>query len=130
MTARSSLAALLLVALLVPAAALARGGDDQRVRVAGTCGGGAKSRLDLRARDGGIEAKVEVEHVRRGSLWRLTIAQEGRVVWRGSVRAQRGSGAFEVQRRLRDLGGADRIGVRASGPGGVTCRIAATLPGA
>jgi hypothetical protein len=112
----------------LPGAASARhGGDDGEVRAAGTCGGGARSELKLKARDGGIEAEVEVDHARRGSSWRLTIAQEGRVVWRGSVRAR--SGSFSVEHRLRDLAGADRVSIRASGPRGVTCRASATLPG-
>jgi hypothetical protein len=120
----------LLVALALPAAgASARGGDDDRdeVRVTGTCGGGARSELELEARDGRIEAEFEVDHARRGSLWRVTIAQEGRVVWRGSRRAR--SGSFSVERGLRNLAGADRVSVRASGPRGVTCRATATLAG-
>jgi hypothetical protein len=119
----------LLVALALPAGASARGGDDDRdeVRVAGTCGGGARSEMELKARDGGIEAEFEVDHARRGSLWRLTLSQEGRVVWRASVRAR--SGSLRVERRLRNLAGADRVSVRASGPRGVTCRATATLAG-
>jgi hypothetical protein len=119
----------LLVALALPAGATARHGNDDRdeVRAAGTCGGSARSELKLKARDGGIEAEFEVDHARRGSLWRLTLSQEGRVVWRGSVRAR--SGSFSVERRLRNLAGADRVSIRASGPRGVTCRATATLAG-
>jgi hypothetical protein len=118
----------LLLALGAPAAASARHGEDgDEVRAAGTCGGGVRSELKLKARDGAIEAEVEVDHARRGSLWRLTLSQEGRVVWRGSVRAR--SGSARVERRLRDLAGADRVSVRASGPRGVTCRATATLAG-
>jgi hypothetical protein len=118
----------LLLALGAPAAASARHGEDGgEARAVGTCGGGVRSELRLKARDGGIEAEVEVDHARRGSLWRLTLSQEGRVVWRGSVRAR--SGSVRVERRLRDLAGADRVSVRASGPRGVTCRATATLAG-
>jgi hypothetical protein len=116
--------ALLLVA---PAVAAARHGGDDEVRVRATCGGGARSELRVRARDGGLEVRVEVEHVPRGSSWRVTLVQEGRVVWRGRARAS--AGRFEVERGLRDLAGADRLRMTASGPGGVTCRAAATLPG-
>jgi hypothetical protein len=119
----------LLLALGAPAVAGARHGNDDEVRAAGTCGGGVRSELELKARDGGIEAEVEVDHARRGSSWRVTVSQEGRVAWRGSVRAGRGSGSFSIERRLRDFAGADRVTVRASGPGGVTCRASATLPG-
>ena len=118
----------LVVALGAPAAASARHGDDRdELRVAGTCGGGVRSELKLKARDSGIEAEVEVDHARRGSSWRLTLSQEGRVVWRGRIVAR--SGSLRVERRLRDLAGADRVSVRASGPSGVTCRATATLPG-
>jgi hypothetical protein len=118
----------LLMALCAPAAASARHGDDgDEVRAAGTCGGGVRSELRLKARDGVIEAEVEVDHARRGSSWRLTLSQEGRVVWRGRITAR--SGSLRVERRLRDLAGADRVSVRASGPRGVTCRATATLPG-
>jgi hypothetical protein len=120
------------VLVILPAAAWGRhggGGGGDEVRVAGTCGGGAKSKLKIKERDGGLEAEAEVEHVRRGSLWRVTLVQEGRVVWRGRVRAGRSTGAFHVERRLRDLAGADRVSFRAWGPRGVTCRAVATLAG-
>jgi hypothetical protein len=118
----------LLLALGWSTAASARHGDDGgEVRADGTCGGGVRSELKLKARDGGIEAEVEVDHAQRGSSWRLTLSQEGHVVWRGSVRAR--SGSLRVERRLRDLAGADRVSVRASGPRGVTCRVTATLAG-
>jgi hypothetical protein len=122
---------LLAAPLALPAGASARhGGDRDVVRAAGTCGGGVRSEIKLKADDGGIEAEVEVHQARRGSSWRVTLSQEGRVVWRGTARAGRSSGAFTVERRLRDLAGADRVSVRASGPRGVACRASATLPGA
>ena len=52
----------LLVALALPTGASARHGNDDEVRAAGTCGGGARSELKLKARDGGIEAEFEVDH--------------------------------------------------------------------
>jgi hypothetical protein len=114
--------------LLAPAGAQARhGGSDDEVRAAGTCGGGATSRLRVKARDGALEAEAEVGHVRRGSRWRVTLVQEGRVVWRGRATAR--SSGFRVERRLRDLAGADRVSFRAWGPRGLTCRAAATLAG-
>lgn len=118
--------------LAAPGAAQARhggGGDRPEVRTNGTCGGGVRSSLELKADDGGIETEFEVHRARRGSSWRLVVVQEGRVAWRGSVRASRSRGAFTIERRLRDYSGADRISVRASGPRGVTCRASATLPG-
>jgi hypothetical protein len=123
-TTIATILALFLFAL--PATASARGGDDRtEVRVAGTCGGGVKSKLRLRGRDGVIKVNFEVQRARRGS-WRLTIVQEGRVAWRGTARA---GGFYQVERRIRDLPGADRVMVRGLGPRGVTCVASATLPG-
>jgi len=114
-----------------PVAALARGGDDRpEVRAAGTCGGGVRSELKVKARDGGLETEFELQHARPGSSWRVVVVQERRVVWRASRRAGGRSGSFTVSRGLPDMAGADRVSVRASGPGGVTCRASATLPGA
>ncbi|HMJ36990.1 MAG TPA: hypothetical protein VK501_23995 [Baekduia sp.] len=120
----------LVLAAALPAGAAARGGGDRNeVRVNGTCGGGVRSELKLKSDDGGIEAEFEVHQARGGSAWSVTIAQEGRVAWRGRVRTGRSSRAFTLHRRLRDYAGADGVTVRASGPSGVTCRASATLAG-
>lgn len=103
------------------------GGDDDRARVDATCGGGVRGRLELRADDGAIALRLDVDRAPRRSAWRVTVSQEGRVAWRGRTTARRGS--FRVRRTLRDLAGADRIGVRASGPRGLSCRAFATLRG-
>ena len=127
-----------LIALLVlalPASAPAKGGggggggDDNRqeVRVGGTCGKGATSRLRLRSRDGVIRVNFEVEHTRSRVTWRVSIVQERRVAWRGRQRTR--AGQFELEYRLRDLPGADRVNVRAVAPRGLTCVAAATLAG-
>jgi hypothetical protein len=115
---------------LLAAVALSHGGGDRdEVRAAGTCGGGVRSTLELKADDGAIEVEFEARGARRNSTWRVTLSQEGRVEWRGSARARGGSGSFRIRRDIRDLEGADRVSVRASGPRGVTCRVTATLPG-
>lgn len=122
----------LLIALAVgPANASARGGDGGggEVRVAGTCDRGATSKLRLRAKDGGIRAQFEVDHNRSGTLWRVVLVQDRRVVWRGRARTRGTGDSFEIERRLRNLPGADQVTVRASGPGGLTCAASATLPG-
>jgi hypothetical protein len=108
-------------------AVLAHGGGDDRVRADGACGGGVRARLELRAQDGGIAVRLDVDRAPRGSAWRVTLVQEGRVAWRGRMTARRG--AFRVRRGLEDLAGADRISARASGPRGVSCRASATLRG-
>jgi hypothetical protein len=124
-----AVAALVFVA---PSAALARGGDDDdrdEVRVSGTCGSGASSKLKVKTDDGGLEVEFEVDANRSGQRWRVSIVQENRVVYRGTRRTGGRSGSFSVERHLRDLAGADAIRARAVGPRGLTCQASATLPG-
>ncbi len=111
-----------------PASARDGGGGGGEVRVAGTCDRGATSKLRLRARDGGIRVQFEVDHSRSRASWRIVLVQDRRVVWRGRARAG-SDGSLEIERRLRDLAGADRVSGRAWGPGGLTCSAGATLPG-
>jgi hypothetical protein len=59
----------------------------------------------------------------------VVLIQDRRVIWRGRARTGGPSASFEVERRLRDLPGADQVTARASGPGGLTCSATATLPG-
>jgi hypothetical protein len=124
---RISLAAIAAVAL-TPAAASARHGGDNGVRVGGSCGSGATSKLKLKNDDGGIEVEFEVDQNRVGKRWRVTLVRDGRVVYRGSRTTAAPSGSFSLNRRIRNLAGADRITARGVGPGGLTCTAAATLP--
>jgi hypothetical protein len=116
------------LALVAPAPALGRGGDDD-VRVSGTCGKGATSKLRLRAKDGAIAVEFEVKGNRGGQRWRVVLVHERRVAWRGRVRTRSGSGSFRVRRSLPDFGGADQVTARASGPGGNTCQATGVLTG-
>jgi hypothetical protein len=119
-----------LAAVLGAGVAAADDGERGRhdVRVAGSCGRGASAELRLKADDGRIEVEFEVDHDRVGAFWRVVLVHERRVVWRGTVRTKKPSGSFDVERRVRDLPGADTLSVRAWGPHGVTCRAAGTLP--
>jgi hypothetical protein len=98
------------------------------VRVAGHCGSGATAELKLKQDDGAIEVEFEVDHDRVGSRWRVTLVRERRVVARAAARTHGPSGSFTIRRRLRDLPGSDRVSARASGPRGLSCEAAATLP--
>lgn len=134
-----TIATLVITAVPLSATASARGGDDDgggggrgggrsQVEVAGSCGRGATAALRLRGRDGALRVRFEVEHARAGRSWRVALIQDRRIVWRGAARTGP-RGAFEVERTLRDLPGAERIAVRAAGPAGLTCFAAAALPG-
>jgi hypothetical protein len=135
------LAAVASLALVGPAAALAKGGGDDdgggggrgggdrpEVRVAGSCGRGATSKLKLKADDGQIEAEFEV-HGRSGARWRVVFVQENRIAWRGSARTGGSSRSFSIERRLSDYAGPDHVTARAVGPRGITCQASANLPG-
>jgi hypothetical protein len=124
-----SLAALCVaLALFAPAPALARGGGDD-VRVTGTCGSGATSKLRLRAKDGAIQVEFEVKTKRGGQRWGVVLVHERRVAWRGHLRTRSGSGSFRVRRSIPDFGGADQVTARASGPRGNTCQATGVLTG-
>lgn len=135
----SSLIPAVLLALAVPSTALAdhgdggggRGGDGRpnEVRVTGTCGKGATSKLKLKQDDNGIEVEFEADHNRARERWRVVIVREGHVVWRGRARTHAPSGSFTVRRQISDLSGADRVTARAIGPRGITCVASAILPG-
>ena len=126
-TKQVSLAAIAALAL-APAGAAAKHGGDRGVRVAGSCGNGATSKLKLKADDGAIEVEFEVDQNRVGERWRVTLVRDGKVVFRGHRTTHAPSGSFSLERRIRNLPGADRVTARGSGPGGLTCTAAATLP--
>jgi hypothetical protein len=109
---------------MAPAPALAH---DDDVRVSGSCGAGASSKLRLRAKDGAIRVEFEVRSRRRGESWRVALVHERRVVWRGRARTRSGSRSFRIRRSIPDFDGADQVGVRASGPGGNTCEAAGVV---
>jgi hypothetical protein len=114
---------------ITPAAASARhGGDDRGVRATGSCGAGATSKLKLKKDDGAIEVEFEVDQNRVGKRWRVTLVRDGKVVFRGHRTTHAPSGSFSLERRIRNLAGADRVTARGAGPGGLTCTATATLP--
>lgn len=115
----------LALALAVLTAAPAAASDE--VRAKGSCGGGASSSLRLKPEGGAIELRFEARHGRGSPGWRVVLVQERRIVWRGRPRAH--DGRVRVRRTLADLAGVDRVVVTASGPRGLRCVAAATLPG-
>jgi hypothetical protein len=135
MTLRFSCSAACAVAFMLVLAAspaTAKGDDDgdrREARVAGTCGGGATSKLRLRSRDGAISVEFDVQQHRAGDAWRVVLVHERRVEWRGTARTRGSSGSFRVRRTLDDFDGPDQVTARASGPRGITCQASATLPG-
>lgn len=111
-----------------PAAHARSGGDDARTRAGARCGQGARTRLELRGRDGGIRLDWRLQRGRARERWRVVVVQEGRVAWRGTRAIARG-GELRLRLGLRDLAGADHVEVRAGGPRGTSCATDATLRG-
>jgi hypothetical protein len=119
------LASILLAAAGVPLPA--RGGRDAEARAAASCGRGASAELRVKRDHDQLEVRFELEKSRApGARWRLVLVHEGRVDWRGSVRAGR-QGRFEVEHRVRDYAGADRVRFRATDPRGLSCSASVTL---
>ncbi|HKG02161.1 MAG TPA: hypothetical protein VKB03_03200 [Conexibacter sp.] len=123
---RWTVLAMVLLALSLPASALARGGGED-VRVAGSCGRGASAELRVRTHHGALEVEYRVRRGRSGERWSVALVHERRVAWRGRATTSDGGDGFRIRRTLPDFAGADEITARASGPRGLTCTATAVL---
>jgi hypothetical protein len=118
------LAALLLAALL-PGVAPAR--DNPGVIKTGKCSNGASWKLKAKHDDARIEVEFEVDQNVNGRRWNVVLRRNGAVVFRGARITRPPSGSFEVNRRIADPAGADRIVATARAAAGGTCRGALTI---
>lgn len=111
-------AVMLVAALAGPAAAR----DDDVIR-RGDCSGNSTWKLKAGQRDGRIEVEFEVDQNRVGRTWRVRLADNGDVFWRGTRTTQAPSGSFSVDRTTTNLPGTDRIvGVARNPNSGEVCR--------
>ena len=133
---RSGLIALLpavsvaaLAAVAVPARAAADdGGSRGDVRVTRSCTAKSRAELRVRARDHDeLRVDLELRTGRRGAPWTVVIVHERQLVFRGSLRTSTSSGTLTVRRTMADWFGEDALSIRATGPGGETCRVSATI---
>jgi hypothetical protein len=118
------LAALLLAALL-PGVAPAR--DNPGVIKTGKCSNGASWKLKAKHDDARLEVEFEVDQNVNGRRWSVVLRRNGAVVFRGARITRPPSGSFEVNRRIADPAGADRIVATARAAAGGTCRAALTV---
>lgn len=125
MTLRTTLLTATAVAALVPAAALAKGGD--KLVFAGTCSGASTSELKLKTDDGRIELELEVDQNVRRVPWHVTITQNGAPLVSTTARTGGRSGSFTVKRRPRDLSGVDTFAATATSPSSETCSATGSL---
>lgn len=121
------LAALVATVALAAAAPAHAGGDDDVIR-RGSCSGATDWKLKLDHDDGRIEVEFEVDQNRSGERWRVVLRRDGNRVFKG-VRTTHGrSGSFEVERKIRNPAGPDRIKARAVNlRTGEVCKGAATI---
>jgi hypothetical protein len=119
------LIAVLAVGAALPALAPAR--NDPGVIKTGRCSNGADWKLKAKHEDGLIEVEFEVDQNVSGRRWNVVIRRDGRVVFRATRRTRPPSGSFEVNRRIADPAGPNRIVGTARAAAGGTCRGAVTI---
>jgi hypothetical protein len=120
-------AALVAVVALTAAMPAAAKSDNEVIRV-GNCSGSADWKLKLDFDDGRIETQFEVDQNRNGQRWRVVLKRDGNRFFRGIRTTRAPSGSFEVERRVRNGAGRDRIVARAVNlRSGQVCRAAASI---
>jgi hypothetical protein len=97
------------------------GDDDDRVIRTGGCSGGADWKLKVKTDDGRLEVEGEVDSNVSGQRWAWTLRHNGSVSDRGVGTTTGRSGSFDVERKIVDLAGTDRVTFRAVRDGQV-CR--------
>jgi uncharacterized protein (DUF2235 family) len=90
----------------------AKGGGDATI-ARGSCSGATGWKIKAKADDGRLEVEAEIDSNRRGQTWRWTLRHNGRVAARGRSTTAGRSGSFEVERRVGNAPGADRLAFRA-----------------
>lgn len=113
--------ACLTVGLVGAGASAASANDDDRVIVTGRCSSGADWKLKVKTDDGRLEVEGEVDSNVAGQRWRWALRHNGSVSDRGVSTTTARSGSFEVERKIVDLAGTDRVVFRAVHDG-QTCR--------
>lgn len=128
--ARAGLSLAIAMAVIVPATAVAKEGRDGRVEVRKrvACPGPGYSDLRVRARDGELKVRFEVNDRRGGRTWKAVLVQERVVRARVTLRTSTSTREAEFERRLTDLAGSDVVSVRLTGSGGTVCRVEVTVP--
>lgn len=102
------------------------GGDDRVKRVTGSCTDGSTSKLKVKADDGRLEVEFEVDQNRNGVTWAIGINRNRAPVVRTHATTRGPSGSFEVERKIGNPAGSDRISARATSPSGEVCTAALT----
>lgn len=119
-----------LLAVVPTARADEGGGGEDRVELRRDvpCSASSRVRLRVRAEDGTIAVRVEVETRRSRMPWAVVLLHERRIVVTGRLRTSASSGSLELRRSVDDWFGPDAVVVRATGPAGESCRASVIVP--
>jgi hypothetical protein len=90
-------------------AAQAKGGHDREVRTSGHCSSATVWKLKAKHDDGRIEVELEIDSNRNNQRWSVAIKDNGARVFTGARRTHAPSGSFEVERKISNRAGTDRI---------------------
>ncbi len=120
LAAALTLAAGIGITAAIPAQA---SGGGQVVEDRGSCSGHSDWKLKAKADDGRLEVEAEVESNVNGQVWDWKIKDNGMLAATGSSTTTAPSGSFEVNRRIANRAGTDKITFKATNPDtGETCR--------
>lgn len=121
-TTTTAIALAAAVTVMVPLAPAAQAKGREVIRT-GSCTGGADWKLKVKQDDGRLEVEWEVDSNRSGQVWRVRIRDNGVRVVATRATTRPPSGSFEVQRRIVDRRGTDRVVARSRHlGGGEVCR--------
>jgi hypothetical protein len=105
-----------------PAFAKGGGGD---VRASSACSTGT-IKLKAKHDDGRIEVETEVDTNRNGQVWAVKLVDNGVTVFSGNRTTAAPSGSFEVEKKIADKAGIDKITVRAT-RGSAVCTTSVSI---
>lgn len=124
LAAAVSLTAGLAVAMTAPAQASGGGGVENQ----GQCSAGSDWKVKAKHEDSGLEVEGEVDSNVVGQVWKWKFLDNGTVAAKGKSTTQAPSGSFDVNRRIAEQAGADKITFKAHNPAtGETCKGSVTL---
>jgi hypothetical protein len=103
------------------------GGGDRFTRAAGRCTDGTTAKLKAKPDDGRLEVEFEVDQNRNGVTWAVRIRRDGVLVVRRNATTRAPSGSFEIERKIANPAGSDRITARATSPSGEVCTASLTI---
>lgn len=101
------------VAMLALVPASAAGAKDGDIIREGSCSGSSDWKLKLSRENGRIEVEYEVDQNVTGDQWRVTLRLNGERFFRAIRTTQPPSGSFEVNRRIDNGDGEERVTARA-----------------